>query len=115
MLSANIANQLRKSIYRREGYRCALCDSARYLQIHHIVARSHGGPDTPQNLICLCSDCHALVHGMDLRGLADAERDGMVDQAIVEYMADLYAEHGYVWNPWNKAPVAIGNNNLVGG
>ncbi len=33
MISANIPTSTRKAIYRRDGYRCALCDSTQYLQI----------------------------------------------------------------------------------
>lgn len=123
MISANINNTRRKAIYRREGYRCALCDNARYIQIHHIIPRSQGGGNHPHNLIALCSDCHALAHGLDLRGLGegddaaawartertakiegllDIERDRPVDVAIVEYMSDYYACQGVVWNPWQK-------------
>lgn len=123
MISANISNAQRKEIYRREGFRCALCDSARYIQIHHIIPRSQGGGNHPHNLIALCSDCHALAHGLDLRGLGegddaatrartertaeiegllDIERDRPVDVAIVEYMADLHACQGVIWNPWRK-------------
>lgn len=121
MISANISNAQRKAIYRREGYRCALCDSAKYIQIHHIIPRSQGGGNHPHNLIALCSDCHALAHGLDLRGLGegdgaatrtgtnpdvdgllDIERDRPVDVAIVEYMSDYYACQGVVWNPWRK-------------
>lgn len=123
MISANITNAQRKAIYRREGWRCALCDSTKYLQIHHIIRRSQGGSNHPHNLIALCADCHALVHGLDLRGLGegdgaapwnqaewnpevgellDIERDRPVDQAIVEYMADYYANEGVVWCPWLK-------------
>lgn len=102
MISANISNNTRKAVYRRDGWRCALCDSTKYIQIHHIVKRSEGGSNHPHNLITLCADCHALAHGMDLRGLADVEMDRPVDQAIVEYMADLYAEQGVVWCPWLK-------------
>ena len=39
MISANIPTSTRKAIYRRDGYRCALCDSTQYLQIHHIIPR----------------------------------------------------------------------------
>ncbi len=35
MVSANISKEGRKAIYKRDGYRCALCDSTKYLQIHH--------------------------------------------------------------------------------
>lgn len=124
MISANLTNAQRKAIYRREGWRCALCDSTKYLQIHHIIRRSQGGSNHPHNLIALCSDCHALAHGMNLRdipdmgagtpgwnqeewspevdGLMDIEKDRPVDQAIVEYMADYYACQGVVWSPWMK-------------
>lgn len=102
MISAKISNNVRKAVYRRDGWRCALCDSTKYIQIHHIVKRSQGGGNHPHNLITLCADCHALAHGMDLRGLMDVEMDRPVDQAIVEYMADLYACEGVVWNPWNR-------------
>ena len=71
MLSANLTKETRKSIYRRDGYRCALCDSTRFLQIHHVVPRGQGGTDSPHNLICLCSDCHALAHGTNLRDWQD--------------------------------------------
>ena len=123
MISAKIDNNTRKAVYRRDGWRCALCDSTKYIQIHHIVKRSQGGTNTPHNLITLCADCHALAHGLDLRGLGegdgpapweqteyspevdglmDIERDRPIDQAIVEYMADLYACEGVIWSPWMK-------------
>ena len=103
-MGASIDNSTRKAIYRRDGYRCALCDSTSYIQIHHVVPRGEGGPvENPQNLITLCADCHALAHGMNLRDLADfADPERQVNQAIIEYMADYYAERGVIWNPWGK-------------
>ena len=71
-MSARIDNQTRKRVYARDGYRCALCDSTRYIQVHHIVARGKGGPrDNEQNLVTLCADCHALAHGTNLRDFVD--------------------------------------------
>ncbi len=107
MISANISNATRKAVYRRDGYRCALCDSTRYLQIHHAIPRGEGGSRTSMhNLITLCADCHALAHGTDLRGLGALDELD-VQQAIVEYLADLYAPE---WrpgasgdNPWEGA------------
>ena len=98
MIGANISSSTRKKVYRRDGYRCALCDSTKYLQIHHAVKRSQGGTNHIHNLICLCADCHALAHGMNLNGWDATQED--VEQAIVEYLSDLYAEEGVVWNPW---------------
>ena len=66
MISAKISNETRKQVYRRDGYRCALCDSTKYLQVHHCIKRSRGGTNSIQNLICLCADCHALAHGTNL-------------------------------------------------
>ena len=99
-ISANISTETRKKVYRRDGYRCALCDSTRYIQIHHIIPRGQGGTGHPHNLITLCSDCHALAHGTDLRGFGATKED--VEQAIIEYIADRYAEDGIIWNPWAK-------------
>ena len=63
-MTANIDNKLRKAIYRRDGFRCALCDSTDGLQIHHVVPRGRGGSRTnPHNLITLCWRCHAAAHG----------------------------------------------------
>ena len=97
MISANISSRTRRAVYTREGYSCAICDSTKYLQIHHVVKRSKGGTDGMQNLICLCADCHALAHGINLRDV-DATQEDM-EQAIIEYMADYYAPD---WNPWMK-------------
>ena len=99
MIPNNINNALRKRIYRREGYACAICDDTRALQIHHVVHRSQGGTNNAMNLICLCARCHALVHGTNLFDTDELTQQDM-EQAIVEYMADFYAP---VWNPWAKS------------
>ena len=51
-------------IYERDNYQCELCDSTKGLQKHHIVKRSQGGKDTPENLILLCWDCHHGKYGV---------------------------------------------------
>lgn len=97
MISAGISKQTRKKVYRRDGFRCAVCDSTKYLQIHHCVKRSKGGTNHVQNLICLCADCHAMAHGINLNEWNTTQED--MEQAIVEYLADYYAPN---WNPWRK-------------
>lgn len=111
MISANIDNKLRKSIYARDGYRCALCDDTRTIQIHHVVKRSVGGGNHPHNLICLCSNCHALAHGTNLQGWVDVTQEH-IEQAIVEYLADYYADLGEVWNPYRKGLPPFPNERL---
>lgn len=95
MFSANISNKTRKAVYKRDNWCCALCDTSRYLQVHHYIPRGKGGKNTPHNLITLCSDCHALAHGTKLKDWVDMEQED-IEQAIVEYLADTYP--GY-WEP----------------
>ena len=97
MLSANISSQTRKAVYRRDHYRCALCDSTRGLQIHHVMNRSQGGLDTEQNLITLCMYCHAVIHGTKFLEWPDWMDQEELQQAAVEYLADLYAGRWYPW------------------
>ena len=112
-LSASIPNETRKTVYARDGYRCALCDDVRGLQIHHVVRRSAGGNDTPHNLITLCWRCHAEAHGTwiperhaylpktaEERWAAWRQLQDEYEQMCVEYVSDFYAERGEEWWPY---------------
>lgn len=107
MIGANISKETRKNIYRREGYQCAVCGSNRQLEIHHVVKRSRGGRNDPQNLICLCHVCHCLAHSERVmpevyRRSIGPLRPEDVELAMVEYLADYYAEnYGIPWWPWS--------------
>ena len=103
MISANIDKATRRRVYRRDGYRCALCDDARHIQIHHVIHRSCGGPECEMNLITLCPRCHLLCHGSDIDRLGRTVEE--MDQACIEYLSDLYAEEGIVWSPWDTKAV----------
>lgn len=92
---SKITNDIRKAVYRRDGYQCAVCSDNRRLQIHHITKRSQGGGNEQMNLVTLCDKCHALAHGIDLAGIPFTRED--VEQCIVEYMSDLYADLGFRW------------------
>ena len=41
--------------------KCAYCDK-KIAHFHHLVPRSEGGSDTPENIVGLCENCHAEVH-----------------------------------------------------
>lgn len=111
--NASISNETRKAVYRRDGYRCALCDDTRGLQIHHYIHRSRGGSDKPQNLICLCWRCHAEAHGTWLperHAYTAKDPEGKwvqqqllldeYEQMICEYLSDYYACEGEDWWPY---------------
>jgi len=49
----------------RDNYTCQYCKNKRKdsrLHVHHILARSNGGSDRPNNLITLCKSCHDDLH-----------------------------------------------------
>ena len=53
---------LRQQILRRDGWRCQSCGTMTNLEVHHREFRSHSGADSDENLITLCTACHAAVH-----------------------------------------------------
>ena len=53
---------LRQQVLRRDGLRCQSCGTMSNLEVHHKQFRSHSGHDSEENLITLCSMCHASVH-----------------------------------------------------
>jgi 5-methylcytosine-specific restriction endonuclease McrA len=56
------ATSLRLKILKRDNWRCQFCGTQSNLQVHHIVYRSHGGPDSEDNLITPCVTCHEQIH-----------------------------------------------------
>jgi hypothetical protein len=100
MITAGISSAVRRAVYKREGYACAICSGSTALQVHHYIPRGHGGNDSVHNLVCLCSICHADVHGLNPDTLFTPQD---MEQAICEYLADYYApiyptETG--WDPY---------------
>jgi len=61
-LEPELYEQLRKQVLRRDGWRCQSCGTMSNLEVHHKEFRSQFGDDSEQNLITLCSACHAAVH-----------------------------------------------------
>jgi 5-methylcytosine-specific restriction endonuclease McrA len=61
-LDIELYEQLRNQVLRRDGWRCQSCGARSNLEVHHCEFRSHSGDDSEQNLITLCSACHAAVH-----------------------------------------------------
>jgi 5-methylcytosine-specific restriction endonuclease McrA len=53
---------LRLQVLRRDSWRCQSCGSLSNLEVHHQRFRSQSGQDSEQNLITLCTQCHAAEH-----------------------------------------------------
>ena len=61
-LEAELYEQLRNQVLRRDGWKCQPCGTMSNLEVHHRNFRSQSGDDSEQNLITLCSTCHTTVH-----------------------------------------------------
>lgn len=48
----------RKNIFKRDGFRCGYCGSAKDLTIDHIIPKSKGGKSTWENLVSACTSCN---------------------------------------------------------
>ncbi|HII97968.1 MAG TPA: HNH endonuclease [Methanoregula sp.] len=60
---------------RRAGGTCQLCnrpapfatpDGEPFLEVHHIIPLADGGPDTIENTVALCPNCHKKMHVLNL-------------------------------------------------
>jgi 5-methylcytosine-specific restriction endonuclease McrA len=49
-------------VLERDGWRCQHCGALEHLEVHHIQFRSRLGGDNRENLITLCTNCHAEIH-----------------------------------------------------
>jgi 5-methylcytosine-specific restriction endonuclease McrA len=57
----------RQQVLRRDGWRCQSCGTMSNLEVHHKELRSHLGYDSEENLITVCAECNASLHGRGLR------------------------------------------------
>jgi hypothetical protein len=59
----NNYRRVSRLVLQKFNYRCANCGRWIGLQIHHVVHRSKGRRDLPENLLCFCALCHGQIHG----------------------------------------------------
>jgi len=56
-----ISRRIRLDVLKRDNSRCRRCSSNQNLEVHHLLAISHGGSNIDTNLITLCKNCHRYV------------------------------------------------------
>jgi 5-methylcytosine-specific restriction endonuclease McrA len=61
-LKAELYEELRQQVLRRDGWRCQSCGTMSNPEVHHKRFRSHSGHDWEENLITLCTQCHTQAH-----------------------------------------------------
>lgn len=103
--------QIHPSILERDDYtcqECGECSDEHGLRVHHIVPRSDGGTDAPDNLSTLCAHCHALAHQPDswnhlmrasaLRSIR--RKREMLAEMTSRFMAALYGQENLPCDLW---------------
>ena len=105
---------VREYVLFRDGHKCQCCkgkskDSK--MHVHHIESRKTGG-DAPNNLITLCSECHAKYHRGEIElpktarsgiSLRDAAQMGIMRKALfnrlieeIENEIPCFETYGYI-------------------
>ena len=62
---ADLKKQSRLKLYERAGGKCEHCGRKldyHDMQLPHVVPASMNGTNNPNNLMCLCPECHHLIH-----------------------------------------------------
>lgn len=60
---SGVSGEVRRATFEADGNKCRFCGSSQSaIECHHVLYRSEGGPHTRDNLLSLCSRCHARVH-----------------------------------------------------
>jgi hypothetical protein len=60
----DISPAVRRLVWRRDHGSCVVpgCRATRYLDVHHLQWRAHGGDHTPRNLAVCCRAHHTAIH-----------------------------------------------------
>jgi hypothetical protein len=81
---ATIKPSVRAAVLARDRHRCTApgCRSTHFLEVHHVTPRSQGGSNLAENLVTLCSRCHAFVHESGGAGLASGHAPGIAPAQV---------------------------------
>ena len=59
---------IRKIVYKRANYGCEYCGNCgSKLNAHHLIPLSKGGKNELANLVCVCDQCHSILHHNNLK------------------------------------------------
>lgn len=90
---------LRKKVFKRDGYKCVKCGFPKNLTVDHITPRHAGGTDELSNLRTLCVLCHEEVHNRKI----------FVDD-------EIFSNHQKTYKPNSKVKIinsAINSNSSI--
>lgn len=56
--ACDISPSVRKEVVDRDNGMCIICGTMQGIQIAHYISRARNGLGIPQNLACMCHNCH---------------------------------------------------------
>jgi ATP adenylyltransferase len=113
-----VPDDLRYRALKESGGRCALCGATSKdtpLDVDHIIPRSRGGKNVPENLQVLCAKCNRTKGNKDetdFRGEPTPEKDKSCLFCSVDVSKRIIAENGTVFAIEDQYPVTP-NHSLV--
>ena len=76
----DFSEKTKQKVKERAHFRCCLCRKALATQVHHIIPKEEGGPNTEDNAAPLCATCHDLYgQNPDMRKFIRQSRDFWYD------------------------------------
>lgn len=92
----------REYVLYRDNHTCQICKGKSgdtVLEVHHILPKSKGGTDMPDNLITLCHCCHERLHKGEIKTVLKPENNGFKAETFMSTvrwkMIDKLRENGY--------------------
>jgi hypothetical protein len=89
-------------VLHRDNYTCQKCKTKKgKLHVHHIIFRSNGGTNSPENLITLCESCHSKLHKGEfaIKGAKSktkhATEMGIIKSQLKKKFGDFVETFGY--------------------
>ena len=111
---------VREYVLHRDGHKCQNpnCKNKSknpVLMVHHIVYRSEGGTDRPENLATLCDKCHTpanhkkgkflydwMVQGKQMKGFKDATFMSMIRWMLINGLKETYPNINFTYGYLTK-------------
>ncbi len=90
---------------KKHNFTCQICEKHTfedksgdyYVESHHIIPRSKKGPDTPQNTLVVCANCHKIFDkGNDdaqIRAYLEIKRKGIFSDFQILFDKKVISEH----------------------
>ena len=75
--------EMRQKVFRRDGYKCVICNEAKDLNVHHITYENLGA-EKVSDLVTLCRNCHENIHsGQSYRGWTYHSREAIQQKILL--------------------------------